>query len=108
MNWYCQQMGKTELTQADFKGQACEVIKAFYPNGVHLQFQMEECHKMLTDQIDWANPEGDQVRIDVSKPLLSVVHQVMSLYKLNSFSITSWIIYDMAAREADMLCQFPR
>nr|GEZ53518.1 hypothetical protein [Tanacetum cinerariifolium] len=30
---------------------------------------MEECHKMLTDQVDWANPEGDQVRIDVSKPL---------------------------------------
>ncbi|GKE78548.1 hypothetical protein Tco_1544668 [Tanacetum coccineum] len=30
---------------------------------------MEECHKMLTDQIDWDNPEGDQVRIDISKPL---------------------------------------
>ncbi|GKE85643.1 hypothetical protein Tco_1559385 [Tanacetum coccineum] len=30
---------------------------------------MEECHKMLTDQIDWANPEGDQDRIDISKPL---------------------------------------
>nr|GEX78263.1 hypothetical protein [Tanacetum cinerariifolium] len=30
---------------------------------------MKECHKMLTDQIDWANPEGDQVRIDISKPL---------------------------------------
>nr|GEW48676.1 hypothetical protein [Tanacetum cinerariifolium] len=40
MHWYCQQMGKTELTQADFKG-----------------------------QVDWANPEGDQVRIDISKPL---------------------------------------
>nr|GEY51210.1 hypothetical protein [Tanacetum cinerariifolium] len=25
---------------------------------------------MLTDQIDWANPQGDQVRIDISKPLL--------------------------------------
>ncbi|GJY55253.1 hypothetical protein Tco_0454368 [Tanacetum coccineum] len=24
------------------------------------QFQMEECHKMFTDQIDWTNPEGDQ------------------------------------------------
>ncbi|GKD14584.1 hypothetical protein Tco_1198991 [Tanacetum coccineum] len=24
---------------------------------------------MLTDQIDWANPEGDQVRIDISRPL---------------------------------------
>ncbi|GJY43038.1 hypothetical protein Tco_0431251 [Tanacetum coccineum] len=30
---------------------------------------MEECHKMLTDQINWANPEGDQVRIDIKKPL---------------------------------------
>ncbi|GJR94684.1 hypothetical protein Tco_0266858 [Tanacetum coccineum] len=43
MNWYCQKMGKTELTQADLEGQAYE--------------------------IDWANPEGDQVRIDISKPL---------------------------------------
>ncbi|GJS73561.1 hypothetical protein Tco_0706402 [Tanacetum coccineum] len=69
MNWYCQKMGKTELTQADLEGQAYEVVKPFYPDVVHLQFQMEECHKMLTDQIDWANPEGDQVRIDISKPL---------------------------------------
>nr|GEW42021.1 hypothetical protein [Tanacetum cinerariifolium] len=38
-------------------------------NIVHLQFQMEECYKMLTDQNDWANPEGDQVRTDISKPL---------------------------------------
>ncbi|GKE70795.1 hypothetical protein Tco_1528867 [Tanacetum coccineum] len=38
MNWNCQKMGKTELTQAD-----------------------------LEDQIDWTNPEGDQVRIDISK-----------------------------------------
>ncbi|GKG38483.1 hypothetical protein Tco_0460195, partial [Tanacetum coccineum] len=30
---------------------------------------IEECHKMLTDQINWANPEGDQVRIDVNRPL---------------------------------------
>nr|GEZ60213.1 hypothetical protein [Tanacetum cinerariifolium] len=43
MHGYCQQMVKTELTQADFEGQAYEV--------------------------DWTNLEGDQVRIDVSKPL---------------------------------------
>ncbi|GJV73107.1 hypothetical protein Tco_1493102 [Tanacetum coccineum] len=30
------------LTQADFEGQAYEVVKAFYPNVIHLQFQMEE------------------------------------------------------------------
>ncbi|GKB66966.1 hypothetical protein Tco_0928378, partial [Tanacetum coccineum] len=52
INWYCQKVGKTELTQADFEGQAYEVVKAFYPDVVHLQFQMEECHKMLNDQID--------------------------------------------------------
>nr|GEU58516.1 hypothetical protein [Tanacetum cinerariifolium] len=42
MHWYCQYMGKTKI---------------------------KECHKMITDQIDWANLEGDQVKIDISKPL---------------------------------------
>ncbi|GKE02441.1 hypothetical protein Tco_1390424, partial [Tanacetum coccineum] len=48
---------------------AYEVVKVFYPDIIHLQFQIEECHKMLTDQVDWANPEGDQVRINVNRPL---------------------------------------
>ncbi|GKB16150.1 hypothetical protein Tco_0850073 [Tanacetum coccineum] len=60
LKWYCRQVNKTKLTQADFEGQTYEVVKAFYPDVIHLQFQMEECHKMLTDQVDWANPEGDQ------------------------------------------------
>ncbi|GJX51235.1 hypothetical protein Tco_0278080 [Tanacetum coccineum] len=37
MNWYCQKVNKTVLTQADFKGQAYEVVKAFYPNVIQLQ-----------------------------------------------------------------------
>ncbi|GKD87378.1 hypothetical protein Tco_1358532, partial [Tanacetum coccineum] len=36
MNWYCQKVGKTELTQANFEGQAYEVIKPFYPDVIHL------------------------------------------------------------------------
>nr|GEZ64446.1 hypothetical protein [Tanacetum cinerariifolium] len=48
---------------------AYEVVKAFYPDVIHLQFQMEECHKMLTDQVDWTNPKGYQVRMDVNRPL---------------------------------------
>ncbi|GKE65811.1 hypothetical protein Tco_1519972 [Tanacetum coccineum] len=75
LNLYCQRMNKIMLTQADFKGQAYEVVKAFYPDVIHLQFQIEECHKMLTDQ-------------------------VTSLFKQNSSSIKTWSIYDMAAREA--------
>nr|GFA36205.1 hypothetical protein [Tanacetum cinerariifolium] len=46
LNWYCRQVNKTKLTQADLKGQAYEVVKAFYPV-----------------------VKGDQVRIDVNLPM---------------------------------------
>ncbi|GKB02893.1 hypothetical protein Tco_0830982 [Tanacetum coccineum] len=46
LNWYCHQINKSKLTQADLEGQAYEVVK-----------------------VDWANPEGDQVRINVNRPL---------------------------------------
>ncbi|GKG39438.1 hypothetical protein Tco_0463583, partial [Tanacetum coccineum] len=69
MKWYYRQVNKIKLTQADFEGQAYEVVKAFYPDIIHLQFQMEECHKMFTDQIDLTNLKGDQVRVNVNQPL---------------------------------------
>ncbi|GKB67903.1 retrovirus-related pol polyprotein from transposon TNT 1-94, partial [Tanacetum coccineum] len=77
MNWYCQKVNKTVLTQVDFERQAYEVVKAFYPDVIHLQFQMEECHKMLADQINWANLEdleylrygnkGSRLALSISK-----------------------------------------
>nr|GEY80928.1 hypothetical protein [Tanacetum cinerariifolium] len=69
LNWYCRQVNKTNRTQAYLEGQAYEVVKAFYPDVINLQFQMEECHKLLLDQVDWMNPEGDQVIINVNRPL---------------------------------------
>ncbi|GJT92740.1 hypothetical protein Tco_1081585 [Tanacetum coccineum] len=51
LNWYCRQINKSKLTQAALEGQAYEVVKVFYPDTIHLQFQMEECHKMLIDQV---------------------------------------------------------
>nr|GEX93073.1 retrovirus-related Pol polyprotein from transposon TNT 1-94 [Tanacetum cinerariifolium] len=72
-NWatamYYRQVNKTKLTQADLEGQAYEVVKAFYPDVINLQFHMEEYHKLLINQVDWTNPEGDQIRIDVNRPL---------------------------------------
>nr|GFC06009.1 hypothetical protein [Tanacetum cinerariifolium] len=56
-------------TPKHLEGQAYEVVKTFYPDFINLQFQMEECHKLLTDQVDWTNPKGDQVKIDVNQPL---------------------------------------
>ncbi|GJW15074.1 hypothetical protein Tco_0019207 [Tanacetum coccineum] len=55
----------SELTQKDLEGPAYEIVKVFHPDVVHLQFQMEECHKLLTDQVDDAI-----LRYNVSKPLL--------------------------------------
>ncbi|GKC36980.1 hypothetical protein Tco_1049364 [Tanacetum coccineum] len=52
-----------------FEGQAYKVVKTFYPDVIDLQFQMDECHTMLTYQVDWTNLEGAQVRVDVNRPL---------------------------------------
>ncbi|GKE16363.1 hypothetical protein Tco_1423940 [Tanacetum coccineum] len=52
IDWYCKKQGIAELTQKDLEGPAYEIVKVFHPDVVHLQFQMEECHKLLTDQVD--------------------------------------------------------
>ncbi|GKB88237.1 hypothetical protein Tco_0960509, partial [Tanacetum coccineum] len=56
--------GITELKQQDLEGPAYEIVKVFHPNVIHLQYQMEECHKLLTDQVDELI-----IRYNVSKPL---------------------------------------
>ncbi|GKD89897.1 hypothetical protein Tco_1365404, partial [Tanacetum coccineum] len=64
IDWYCKKQGIFELTQQDLEGPAYEIVKVFHPHVVNLQFQMEECHKLLTDQVDDAI-----LRYNVSKPL---------------------------------------
>ncbi|GJZ63098.1 hypothetical protein Tco_0619519 [Tanacetum coccineum] len=65
MEWYCKRQGISELTPKDLEVPTYEIVKAFHPDVVHLQFQMEECHKLLTDKV------GDAIlQYNVSKPLL--------------------------------------
>nr|GEY19731.1 hypothetical protein [Tanacetum cinerariifolium] len=45
-------------------GYAFEIIKVFHPNVIHLQYQMEEFHKLLTNIVD-----DSILRHNVSKPL---------------------------------------
>ncbi|GJT69254.1 hypothetical protein Tco_1028540 [Tanacetum coccineum] len=45
------------------------MVKGFHENNISLQFQMEECHKLLTNQIDLVNPEGHRFVPDISNPL---------------------------------------
>ncbi|GKA93955.1 hypothetical protein Tco_0815941, partial [Tanacetum coccineum] len=64
MDWYYKKKGITELTQKDLEGIAFEIVKVFHPDVIHLQYQIEECHKLLTDQVNDAI-----LRYNVSKPL---------------------------------------
>nr|GEU86511.1 hypothetical protein [Tanacetum cinerariifolium] len=54
----------TELKPQDLEGPAFELVKVFHPNVIRLQYQMEECHKLLTDSVD-----DSIIRHNVSKPL---------------------------------------
>nr|GEX11088.1 hypothetical protein [Tanacetum cinerariifolium] len=47
-----------------YKGPAFQLVKFFHPNVIHLQYQMKECHKLLTDSMD-----ESILRYNVGKPL---------------------------------------
>ncbi|GJX94472.1 hypothetical protein Tco_0349058 [Tanacetum coccineum] len=64
IDWFCKKQGITEITPEHLEGPAYEVVKAFHPDVIHLQFQMEECHKLLTNQVD-----DRLLRYNVSRPL---------------------------------------
>ncbi|GJS56818.1 hypothetical protein Tco_0651602 [Tanacetum coccineum] len=69
LNWYRRQINKSKLTQANLEGQAYEVVKVFYPDIIHLQFQMEECPQDLTRSGDWAKSSRGINQINVNRPL---------------------------------------
>nr|GEU55076.1 retrovirus-related Pol polyprotein from transposon TNT 1-94 [Tanacetum cinerariifolium] len=61
---FCKRRGITELKPQDLEGPTFKIIKVFHPDVIHLQYQMEECHKLLTDSVD-----DSILRHNVSKPL---------------------------------------
>nr|GFA46148.1 E-beta-farnesene synthase [Tanacetum cinerariifolium] len=64
MDWFCKRQEITKLKPQDLEGPAFELVKVFHPNVIHLSYQMEECHKLLTDSVD-----NSIIRNNVSKPL---------------------------------------
>nr|GEV19173.1 hypothetical protein [Tanacetum cinerariifolium] len=64
INWFYKRRGITELKPQDLEDPTFEIIKVFHPDVIHLQYQMEECHKLLTDSVD-----DPILRNNVSKPL---------------------------------------
>nr|GEW20787.1 hypothetical protein [Tanacetum cinerariifolium] len=52
IDWFYKRRGITKLKPQDLEGPAFEIVKVFHPDVIHLQYQMEECHKLLTDSVD--------------------------------------------------------
>ncbi|GJW75162.1 hypothetical protein Tco_0134532 [Tanacetum coccineum] len=50
IKWFCRRTGKKKLCKANLEGPAFNLVKAFHKNNVFLQFQMDECHKLLTNK----------------------------------------------------------
>ncbi|GJZ00972.1 hypothetical protein Tco_0518933 [Tanacetum coccineum] len=59
----------SDLTQDILIGPAYKLLKGTCRSYVKLEYNMEECYKALTNQLDWNNPEGDRYPFDLSKPL---------------------------------------
>ncbi|GKF47571.1 hypothetical protein Tco_0137373, partial [Tanacetum coccineum] len=69
IKWFCRRTGKKKLCKADLEGPAFNLVKAFHKNNVFLQYQMDECHELLTNKVDLSNPEGYQIPQNINEPL---------------------------------------
>ncbi|GJY79985.1 hypothetical protein Tco_0492736 [Tanacetum coccineum] len=69
IKWFCRRTRKKKLCKADLEGPAFNLVKAFHKNSVFLQYQMDECHKLLTNKVDLSNPEGHQIPQNINEPL---------------------------------------
>ncbi|GJT92442.1 putative reverse transcriptase domain-containing protein [Tanacetum coccineum] len=70
IKWFCRRKGKIEAMQADLERFASfSAVKAFHKNSVFLQYQMDECHKLLTNKVDLSNLEGHQILRNIYEPL---------------------------------------
>ncbi|GKA07143.1 hypothetical protein Tco_0686367, partial [Tanacetum coccineum] len=69
IKWFCRRTGKKKLCKVDLEGPTFNLVKAFHKNSVFLQYQMDECHKLLTNKVDLVNPEGHQILRNIYEPL---------------------------------------
>nr|GEV39253.1 hypothetical protein [Tanacetum cinerariifolium] len=88
IDWSCKRRGIIELKPQDLEGLAFEIVKVFHPDVIHLQYQMEECHKLLTDSVD-----DPILRHNVSKPLplggppVRTHMRILSVIRIEVFSL---------------------
>ncbi|GKC54125.1 hypothetical protein Tco_1076870 [Tanacetum coccineum] len=73
-NFAMNRMKIDKLTKAHLVGPVYELLKGTCETSIKLEYNIEECYKALSDQLDWNNPKGDCCPFDLSKPLPLKVH----------------------------------
>nr|GEW44381.1 hypothetical protein [Tanacetum cinerariifolium] len=75
MDWFYKRRGITELKPQDLEGPSYEIVKVFHLDVIHLQYQMEECHKLLTNSMD-----DPMLRHNGRRPALSISKMKAAYY----------------------------
>ncbi|GKA88796.1 hypothetical protein Tco_0810560 [Tanacetum coccineum] len=74
--------GKKKLCKADLEGPAFNLVKAFHKNNVFLQYQMDECHKLLTNKVDLKHPSETKVfHNEDGNPARANIKQALGSYE---------------------------
>nr|GEV75124.1 Gag-Pol polyprotein [Tanacetum cinerariifolium] len=98
MDWFCKRRGITELKPQDLKGPDFEIVKVFHPDVIHLQYQMEECHKLLTDKYLRYDSKGSRPALSISKLKAAYYHDArLEQMVPDQFWIEKECKYDIAA-----------
>ncbi|GKB52702.1 hypothetical protein Tco_0903455 [Tanacetum coccineum] len=58
-----------KLTKVHLVGPIYNLLNGTYQSSIKLEYNMKECYKALSDQLDWNNPEGDCCPFDLRNPL---------------------------------------
>ncbi|GJV15931.1 hypothetical protein Tco_1361254 [Tanacetum coccineum] len=87
-----------KITRADLVGQVFNLLKGTCKSCVELEYNMEECCRTLTDQLDWTDLEGHKSLVDMSKllPLQDKEAVRYTLEGIKDMIPTLWIPFTIA------------
>ncbi|GJS11025.1 hypothetical protein Tco_0367821 [Tanacetum coccineum] len=73
------------LTQEHLVGLAFKLLKGTCKSRVELEYNIKEYYKVVTDRLDWNNPEGKEYPFNLSKPLLLIMERGRQVVPVNYF-----------------------
>nr|GEZ93748.1 hypothetical protein [Tanacetum cinerariifolium] len=63
------------MTQDHLVGPVFNLLKETCKSRVELEYNIEECYKVVIDRLDWNNPKGKEYPFDLNKPLPLIMNR---------------------------------